>query len=80
MRGVTFEWDTAKAASKLLDHGVPFELACEVFFDPFIRVTNAEEPDEALLFVVHVIRHEEIIRIISARLATPQERRSYEAH
>ncbi|MEX0735144.1 MAG: BrnT family toxin [Steroidobacteraceae bacterium] len=90
LRGVTFEWDTAKAASNLLQHGVPFELACEVFFDPFIRVTDTEEFDEArdaaigytesqaLLFVVHVIRHEEIIRIISARLATPQERRSYE--
>lgn len=63
LRGVTFEWDTAKASSNLLRHGVPFELACEVFFDPFIRVTDAEE---------------QIIRIISARLATPQERRSYE--
>jgi hypothetical protein len=31
-----------------------------------------------LLFVVHVIRHEEIIRIISARQATSQERKRYE--
>ena len=29
-------------------------------------------------FVVHVIRHEEIIRIISAREATGDERRQYE--
>ena len=89
-RGVTFEWDAAKAASNLLRHGVPFELACEVFFDPLARLVDATEPAEArdaaigrtesqaLLFVVHVIRHEEIIRIISARHATSQERRTYE--
>jgi uncharacterized DUF497 family protein len=29
-------------------------------------------------FVVHVIRHEEIIRLISAREATRDERRQYE--
>lgn len=51
---------------------------------------NAEMRDEArdavigytefqkLLFVVHVARHEEIIRINSARRATSQERRAYE--
>jgi uncharacterized DUF497 family protein len=33
---------------------------------------------EQLLFVVHVIRHEEIIRLISAREATRDERRQYE--
>ena len=30
------------------------------------------------LFVVHVISHEEVIRIISARRATAEERRIYE--
>lgn len=89
-RGVAFEWDAAKAASNLVEHGVPFQLACGFFFDPFVRVVDAGEPEEArdaaigraedqsLLFVVHVIRHEEKIRIISARHATPQERRTYE--
>jgi hypothetical protein len=90
LHGVTFEWDTAKADANLVQHGVPFELACEVFFDPFAQVADATEAHEtrdatigrtesqALLFVVHVIRHEEIIRIISARYATPQERRTFE--
>lgn len=90
LRGVVFEWDSVKAASNVLRHGVPFELACEVFFDPFVRVTSTDEPDEVrdaaigytesetLLFIVHVIRHEETIRIISARHATPRERRDYE--
>lgn len=89
-RGVTFEWDAAKAASNLLQHGVPFELACEVFFDPFARLLDATESGEvrdtaigrtesqALLFVVHVVRDEEVIRIVSARHATPEERRTYE--
>ena len=90
LHGVSFEWDAHKAASNRVRHGVPFELACEVFFDPFARAMDAAEPDEArdaaigrtesqvLLFVVHVIRHEEVIRIVSARHATPEERRSYE--
>lgn len=89
-RGILFEWDDEKAASNLARHGVPFELACEVFFDRFVRVVDAETRDEArdavvgytesqkLLFVVHVARHEEIIRIISARPATSQERKAYD--
>jgi uncharacterized DUF497 family protein len=90
LRGISFEWDADKATSNLSRHGVPFELACEVFFDRFVRITNAETRDEArdavigytesqkLLFVVHVAHHEEVIRIISARRATQQERRAYE--
>ncbi|MDH5274621.1 MAG: BrnT family toxin [Gammaproteobacteria bacterium] len=51
------------------------------------RASRSNEPREAavgytegeqLLFVVHVIRHEEIIRIVSAREATREERRQYE--
>jgi uncharacterized DUF497 family protein len=34
--------------------------------------------DWDLLFVVHVIRREDTIRILSARPATPSERRDYE--
>ena len=90
LRGISFEWEAEKAALNLARHSVPFELACEVFFDRFVRVMNAETIDEArdavigytesqkLLFVVHVARHEEVIRIISARRATQQERRAYE--
>jgi len=90
LRGVEFEWDPAKAASNLLRHGVPFEVACEVFFDRFVRMADADGTDEArdaaigytesrsLLFDIHLIRHEEVIRIISARNATRQERRAYE--
>lgn len=90
LNGVSFEWDADKAARNRLQHGVPFEWACEVFFDPFVRWLDATPSDETrdaavgrtesqtLLFVVHVVRHEEIIRIISARRATTEERRFYE--
>ena len=92
LQGVLFEWDPTKAAANLSKHGVSFELACEVFFDPFVRVTDASGIDEARdaaigytesqtqLYVVHVIRHEEAIRIISARRASAQERRINEQH
>jgi uncharacterized protein len=48
-----------------MKHGVNFEAACQVFFDPFVRVLDASEDEEAgeaaigltedcsLLFVVH---------------------------
>lgn len=90
LQGQTFEWDSKKAATNLRKHRVSFERACEVFLDPFFRLVDASDQEEAreaaigltedwtLLFVVHVIRSPEAIRIISARPATPSERRSYE--
>jgi len=86
----TFEWDGEKAASNLSKHGAAFPEACEVFFDPFFRLVDATAGEEAreatigytensrLLFVVHMARRKESIRIISARPATPEERKFYE--
>lgn len=88
--GQVFEWDPGKAALNRRRHGVSFEKACAVFFDPFVRVVDASgigevreaalglTEDWTLLFVDHVVRAGESIRIISARLATPAERRDYE--
>ena len=65
-------------------------MACQVFFDPFLRIEDASAGEEqrdaaigltedwTLLFVVHILREGETIRIISARVATAQERRTYE--
>lgn len=90
IQGQLFEWDAEKAAVNLRKHGISFERACEVFFDPFIFLVDATGPGEAreaaiglsedwsLLFVVHVERREDAIRIISARPATPEERKHYE--
>lgn len=34
-QGVEFEWDANKAQGNIENHGVTFEEAAEVFFDPF---------------------------------------------
>jgi len=88
--GQRFVWDSEKASSNAGKHGVSFEVACQVFFDPFIRIEDASgggerreaaiglTEDWVLLFVVHMVREDEAIRIISARPATAHERKSYE--
>jgi uncharacterized DUF497 family protein len=90
LHGQVFEWDAAKAALNLRKHNISFEQACEVFFDPFVRLVDASDSGEAreaaigltedwsLLFVVHVVRDADTIRIVSARMATPTERNDYE--
>jgi len=62
----------------------------EAFFDPFVVVTDASIDDETrdavigmdthwnLLFVVHILFEDDTIRLISARRATRNERRTYE--
>jgi len=88
-----FEWDADKAMSNLRKHGVSFEVAARVFLDPFaLTVQDRVEEGEyrwqtigaidgtLVLLVVHADREEdeiEVIRIISARPATPKERRNY---
>ncbi|HKV26122.1 MAG TPA: BrnT family toxin [Candidatus Acidoferrum sp.] len=88
--GQAFEWDEEKAASNLRKHNVTFYEACEVFFDPFFQLSDAGAEEEVrqagigytersrLLCVVHMERGGGIIRIISARLASAEERKLYE--
>ena len=89
-----FEWDERKDASNYRKHRVLFETAALVFDDPELvlwqdREIEGEERWQAigkvrgllLLMVAHTIRDEEgdeIVRIISAREATPHERREYD--
>lgn len=90
LHGINFEWDNHKASANLEKHGISFETACEVFHDPFVQVVDEEVVDDEireavvgmtvdwrLLYVVYVMR-EEMVRIVSARLVTKVERRSYE--
>lgn len=89
--GIEFEWDNNKASANIAKHGVAFETACEVFFDPFLRVEDAGivegEPREAvigltmgwrLLYAIYTMREDDVIRIVSARPVTESERKSYE--
>jgi hypothetical protein len=83
-----FEWDAAKARMNLAKHGVSFDEATTVFDDVrAIEAPDFHDPDRfvligrsrlsRVLFVVHCER-EHRIRIISARRATPAQRRKYE--
>jgi len=84
-----FEWDAQKAASNRTKHGISFEEAAQVFFDPgiiFVDASrNAEQRDAAigysftlrLVLVVYTERRHRT-RIISARVATAYERKHYE--
>ncbi len=88
--GLEFIWNVHKAAANVEKHGIRFELACEVFFDPLARALDAgtsadsrdalvgETEQRHLLFVVHIEQDAQAIRIISARPATAAERRAYE--
>jgi uncharacterized DUF497 family protein len=84
-----FEWDSEKAATNLIKHGVSFPEAATVFADPFAvyfdngsgigrLVVIGTSLRERVLFVVHVQRGERD-RIISARRATAGEREVYES-
>ena len=84
-------WDPDKAAANLDKHGVDFQEAATVFTDPLSAtfpsedhsesearfLTIGESAKEELLVVAHT-EEDNIIRIISARRATGQERRFYE--
>jgi uncharacterized DUF497 family protein len=89
LQGIEFAWDKNKANNNLEKHGVTFEEAAEVFFDPFYQVgdatSNHEQRDfiigyslsSRLLLVIDVERSERT-RIISARPTTRTERKLYE--
>jgi uncharacterized DUF497 family protein len=83
-----FEWEEAKARTNLAKHGVSFDEATTVFDDVrAIEAPDFYDPDRfvligrsrlsRVLFVVHCERDQRI-RIISARRATPAQRRKYE--
>jgi uncharacterized protein len=87
-----FEWDSAKANANLRKHGVAFEDAAAAFSDELSAtfpdpdhsfgearlITFAMHPSGELLVIAHTERRG-VIRIISARRATKQERKRYES-
>ncbi|MFN7571389.1 MAG: BrnT family toxin [Betaproteobacteria bacterium] len=87
--GESFVWDAAKAAANPRKHGVRFEDAATVFFDPLFKLVDASRHDEAryaaigfdalgrLLYVVHVEIEGNFIRIVSARVADAREEQHY---
>ena len=86
-----FEWDSEKAKENEAKHGVTFLEASEVFGDDYSSKVpdpdHSENEDRYLIFgvsrngkylVVSYTEREERIRLISARIMTPRERRAYE--
>ncbi len=87
-----FEWDENKNQINRKKHGVSFEESKTVFYDEQalleydelhsdtedrFRILGSSESGNVLL-VVHCIREESIIRIISSRKATATEKAGYE--
>jgi hypothetical protein len=86
-----FEWNPNKAKKNIEKHGVSFDEAATVFFDPLSM--TYDDPDHSydenryiiiglsdlgrLLFVSHA-ETDNIIKIISARQLTRKERKQYE--
>ena len=93
MSEIRFEWDARKARSNANKHGVSFEEAESVFFDEqALLLEDPRAPGEEerfvllglsstlrMLVVVHAMRGDDVIRIISARKATRQENRIYQS-
>jgi uncharacterized DUF497 family protein len=89
---VAFEWDHAKDVANQAKHGVAFKEASTVFGDPlaWFQPDEQHSQDEErflllgrssanrLLAVLFTDRGADMIRVISARPATPRERRKYE--
>jgi uncharacterized protein len=89
MKDGAFQWDDTKAATNFAKHGITFEAARDAFTDPFALEWADDGQDEGeqrfallgmvegrLLFVAYTMRGGSI-RIISARLPEPFERRKY---
>jgi uncharacterized DUF497 family protein len=87
-----FEWDSAKALSNSIKHGVGFKEAASAFDDPEKLLTDdfahsryetryvlvGETAIGRLIVVAFTVRPGPVFRIISARDATQYEKERYE--
>jgi uncharacterized DUF497 family protein len=90
---IRFVWNPKKSEANRRKHGIDFEFARRVFFDPLKRIEpegddhgevrwrTIGEIERRVFVVSHTIREEgetEVIRIITARKAGRGERQEYE--
>ncbi|MGI0480514.1 BrnT family toxin [Geminocystis sp. CENA526] len=89
LQGIEFEWDSNKADSNVIKHGITFEEAVEVFLDPFYQTGDATRNNEQREFILgYSLKYRLLLvvfmekntrnRIISARTATRYEQKLYE--
>lgn len=93
---LAFEWDSDKARSNASKHGISFEEAVTIFQDEVLTVEDGAAYGElreisygrlhgegsgstVVICVVHTDR-DDTVRIISARKATPQERKHFDVY
>jgi uncharacterized DUF497 family protein len=89
---VKITWDPKKAAANKRKHGVTFQEAASCFDDPNGCYFHNEAPSyedrlilialsakPRLLFVVHAEVGRDAVRIVSARRASPAQRKLYDA-
>ena len=89
---IQFEWDNKKAKRNHRQHGVSFEEASTVFYDPLsatfddpdhsvgeLRLITVGYSSRGRLLVVSHTERVKSIRIISARPATAHERKRHES-
>jgi uncharacterized DUF497 family protein len=93
LNGYRFNWDRKKNLSNIEKHGISFKVAATAFFDSSAVILDdkghSQDEDRfiligfsgshRLLTVCHCYRQEndEVIRIISARIATKSEKKFY---
>ena len=90
-----FEWDPKKDRANQLKHGISFEEASRLFTRDvdYLEIYDSEHSTEedrfiaigpiasrGMVVVAYTEREESVIRIISARPATPAERRLLARH
>lgn len=85
-----FEWDEAKNEINIRKHGIDFADVKDMFNHPMLTLLDNREYygeerwigvgwiQQLMGVVIYVERHEDTIRIISARKATKHEVRRYE--
>lgn len=86
-----FEWDEKKNTVNKQKHGIAFEEAASVFYDDYARFKSDPDHSESeerflllgissrlrVLTVIHCYREgDEVVRIISARQATTNEKKN----
>jgi hypothetical protein len=87
-----FEWDPAKDETNRKKHGLSFGEASELFKSgiDYLGIYDEEHSDEedrfvavgpirrGIIVVAYTERDEDVLRILSARMATKRERQRYE--
>jgi len=88
-----FEWDPEKDAANLRKHGLSFDDASRLFTSgrDYLEIYDEEHSEDedrfiaigpterGVVVVAYTERQDDVIRIISARVATPKERQFLES-